>query len=55
MTHAVQHAVQDETGAAFTVACRYSDGTNVLCASVFELRDGAISRQTVVQAWDEVA
>jgi hypothetical protein len=53
MTHAVQHAVQDERGAAFTVACRYPDGTNVLCASVFELQNGSIAGQTVVQAWDE--
>jgi len=53
MTHAVQHAVEDDTGAAFTNACRYPDGTNVLCATVLELADGLIARQTVVQAWDE--
>ena len=27
----------DETGAAYTQACRYPDGTNVLCATVIEL------------------
>src|ERR1035441_10246204 len=32
MTHGVQHTVSDDRGAAFTVACRYPDGTNVLCA-----------------------
>ena len=53
MTHAVQHSVSDDRGAAFTVACRYADGTNVLCATVVELRDGAIGSQTIVQAWDE--
>lgn len=53
MSHAVQHAVQDDQGAAFTVACRYADGTNVLCATVLELHEGAIARQTVVQAWDQ--
>jgi SnoaL-like domain len=53
MTHAVQHAVKDESGAAFTVACRYPDGTNVLCAAVLELERGSIARQTIVQAWDE--
>lgn len=53
MTHAVQHAVSDERGAAFTVACRYPDGTNVLCATVLELESGSIARQTVVQVWDE--
>jgi SnoaL-like domain len=53
MTHAVGHAVGDGRGAAFTEACRYPDGTNVLCATVIELDGGLISRQTVVQAWDE--
>jgi hypothetical protein len=53
MTHTVQHAVRDENGAAFTNACRYPDGTNVLCATVLELAGGQITRQTVVQAWDE--
>jgi hypothetical protein len=53
MTHRVQHSVQDDGGAAFTEACRYPDGTNVLCATVLELSGGLIARQTVVQAWDE--
>ena len=53
MTHTVQHRVKDETGAAFTLACRYPDGTKVLCATVIELADDVIVRQVVVQAWDE--
>ncbi len=53
MTHAVQHSVADAHGAAFSEACRYSDGTNVLCATVLELEGGQITKQTVVQAWDE--
>jgi hypothetical protein len=53
MTHAVQHTVNDDDGAAFTVACRYPDGTNVLCATVLALQAGSIARQTVVQVWDE--
>lgn len=53
MTHKVRHVVSDETGAAYTQACRYPDGTNVLCATVIELRDGVISDQTAVQVWDE--
>lgn len=53
MTHAVQHAVEDDSGAAFTVSCRYPDGTRVLCSTVLELEGGAIARQTVVQVWDE--
>jgi hypothetical protein len=53
MTHRVGHRVSDERGAAFTEACRYPDGTNVLCATVLELQDGRIVRQVGVQAWDE--
>jgi SnoaL-like domain len=53
MTHTVQHTVKDDHGAAFTVACRYPDGTNVLCATVLELQAGSIAGQTVVQVWDE--
>jgi SnoaL-like domain len=53
MTHAVQHRVRDDTGAAYTQACRYPDGTNVLCATVITLDSGQISRQTAVQVWDE--
>jgi hypothetical protein len=53
MTHSVKHRVLDDTGAAYNVACRYPDGTNVLCATVIELDGGLISGQTVVQVWDE--
>jgi hypothetical protein len=53
MTHKVQHRVLDEAGAAYTVACRYPDGTNVLCATVIEHDSGLITDQTVVQVWDE--
>jgi SnoaL-like domain len=53
MTHSVEHRVLDETGAAYTQACRYSDGTNVLCATVLELDGGVIASQTVLEVWDE--
>jgi hypothetical protein len=53
MTHSVQRKVQDGGGAAYIQACRYPDGTNVLCATVIELEAGLIYGQTVVQAWDE--
>ena len=53
MTHTVRHRVKDETGAAYTQACRYPDGTNVLCATVIKLDDGQICDQTIVQVWDE--
>ncbi len=53
MTHKVLHSVSDEHGGAFAEACQYPDGTNVLCATVFELDRGSISHQTIVQACDE--
>ncbi len=53
MTHAVRHTVSDGSGAAYTQACRYPDGTNVLCGTVIELASGAIAHQTVIQVWDE--
>lgn len=53
MTHRVGATVRDSAGAAYTQACRYPDGTNVLCATVIELDHDAIARQTVIQVWDE--
>ena len=37
MSHHVAHSVADVGGAAFSEACRYPDGTNVLCATVMRL------------------
>lgn len=53
MTHRVEMQVLGDGGAAFTEACRYPDGTNVLCVAVLELRDGLIAREVGIQAWDE--
>ena len=53
MSHRVTQSVADATGGAFAEACRYPDGTNVSCATVFRLADGQIAEQTIVQAWDE--
>jgi hypothetical protein len=53
MTHCVDLQVLADSGVALTEACRYPDGTNVLCAVVLELRDGQIARQVGLQAWDE--
>src|ERR1700740_863243 len=47
------HSARDDHPAARPESCRYADGTNVLCSTVFEFDEGAISRQTIVQAWDE--
>jgi hypothetical protein len=54
MTHEVQTPVLADDAIAFTEACRYPDGTNVLCATVLALSDGRIARQVAVQAWDEL-
>lgn len=53
MTHHVDMQVAGDGGAAFTEACRYPDGTNVLCVAVLELHNGLIAREVGVQAWDE--
>jgi ketosteroid isomerase-like protein len=53
MTHTVQTPVLGGDAVAFTEACRYPDGTNVLSATVAELSDGRIVRQVAIQAWDE--
>ena len=53
MSHSVENAVHDDQGAAFTVSCRYPDGTRVLCATVLSLAGGRIDEQTIVQVWDE--
>ncbi|WP_037605001.1 nuclear transport factor 2 family protein [Streptacidiphilus rugosus] len=55
MEHRLERVVVDASGehAAYLEACRYPDSTRVLCASVLDLRDGRIVRQTGIQAWDE--
>ncbi len=53
MTHRITHTVQDDGGVAFTEACRYPDGTAVPCAALLEVRDGRVTRQVGIQAWDE--
>src|SRR4051812_8615998 len=52
LEHRVEHALTDGSTIAFDVACRYADGMRVRCQCFAELRDGRISRQVVVQAWD---
>ncbi|QCU78250.1 nuclear transport factor 2 family protein [Citricoccus sp. SGAir0253] len=53
MTHHVVDPVVGGDRVALTTLCRYPDGTNVHCACTAELSDGLITRQTVVQVWDE--
>jgi ketosteroid isomerase-like protein len=53
MTHTVERLVVGSGGAAFLQSCRYPSGARVRCAAVLDLRDGLITRQSGVQAWDE--
>ena len=53
MNHRIETPVVGADRVAFTEACRYPDGTNVLCATVLELDEERIARQVAVQAWDE--
>jgi ketosteroid isomerase-like protein len=53
MTHKIDTTVSEGDHLAFTQACSYPDGTKVFCAATLELKGGKISRETVVQAWDE--
>jgi hypothetical protein len=52
MVHRLERVVTDGDHAAFTQACSYPDGTQVLCLAMLDLRDGLIVRQTAVQEWD---
>lgn len=53
MSHKVETTVAEGDRLAFTQACAYPDGAKVYCLSVLELDGGRITRQTLVQAWDE--
>jgi hypothetical protein len=53
MSHRVEQEVVGEGRAAFAEACRYPDGTNVLCMTVLDVEAGRIVRQLAIQAWDE--
>jgi ketosteroid isomerase-like protein len=53
MTHAVSDQIEADGRLALTETCRYSDGTQVICATLADVADGRITRQVVVQAWDE--
>lgn len=52
MTHQVRSSVADAHRIAMEVACRYPDGTQVLCLCIADVEDGRIVRQHTVQAWD---
>ena len=53
MTHRVENEVVGEDRVAFNEVCEYPNGTKVLCAATLDVRDGKITRQVNVEAWDE--
>jgi len=53
MTHKLERLVVTGGNAAFIQACRYPSGASVRCVAVLDLKDGLITRQAGVQAWDE--
>lgn len=53
MTHKIVNPVVGTDRIALTEECRYPDGTNVLCSCTADVHDGLISKQSVVQVWDE--
>jgi len=53
MTHRLERPIVDDRRLAFTEACRYPDGMNVLCMASADLdAEHRIVRQTAVTAWD---
>jgi predicted SnoaL-like aldol condensation-catalyzing enzyme len=53
MTHEIERLVVSENNAAFVQECRYPSGARVRCIAVLDLKDGLITRQSGVQAWDD--
>ncbi|CAL9346686.1 nuclear transport factor 2 family protein [Streptomyces sp. Tu 3180] len=53
MTHKLEQCVVQGDRAAYSESCVYPDGVRVLSESMISLRDGRITEQTMIQAWDE--
>ncbi|MER6980363.1 nuclear transport factor 2 family protein [Streptomyces carpinensis] len=53
MTHRLEQCVVQGDHAAFVESCAYPDGVRVLAESMISLRDGKITDQVLIQAWDE--
>jgi ketosteroid isomerase-like protein len=51
--HTLDECIVQGDRAAYTESCEYSDGVRVLSESMITLRDGKITEQTMIQAWDE--
>jgi hypothetical protein len=52
MTHSVSRETAAGGRVAYSVECRYTDGAQVLCLALLEVRDGRIVSELGIQAWD---
>jgi hypothetical protein len=53
LSHKLEQCVIQGDSAAYCESCQYPDGVRVLSESMITLRDGKISRQILIEAWDE--
>ncbi|MCZ4604272.1 nuclear transport factor 2 family protein [Streptomyces chartreusis] len=53
MTHKLEGCVVQGDRAAYSESCEYADGVRVMSESMITLRDGKISEQIIIEAWDE--
>jgi ketosteroid isomerase-like protein len=53
MTHTIERLVAGDGGVAFAEVCQYPGGARVMCVAVLDVKDGLITRQSGVQAWDD--
>jgi len=53
MTHTIERLVAGDGGVAYAEVCQYPSGARVMCVAVLDVKDGLITRQSGVQAWDD--
>lgn len=53
LVHQVSNEIVGPDRVSYTETCTYPNGAKVVAANFLELRDGLITRQTVVETWDE--
>ncbi|MGH8945118.1 MAG: nuclear transport factor 2 family protein [Acidimicrobiia bacterium] len=53
LVHQVGNEVVGPKRVSYSETCTYPNGTKVVAANFLELNDGLITKQTVVETWDE--
>ncbi|MFR9794942.1 nuclear transport factor 2 family protein [Streptomyces sp. MS06] len=53
LKHRMEQCVIEGDHAAYSESCEYPDGLRVLSESMITLRDGKISEQIMIEAWDD--